>query len=108
MIKENHNICHEQINGYWIDIGRPSDYKYVQDFYKIKNKQLKNLVIIPARGGSKRLPGKNIKLAHGKPLIQYTIDCARELFEDKDIIVSTDSKQIKDAVEQLGLYVLFH
>ena len=48
-----------------------------------------------------------IKLAHGKPLIQYTIDCARELFEYKYIIVSTDSKQIKDAVEQLGLYVPF-
>ena len=36
LIKENHNICHEQINGYWIDIGRPSDYKYVQDFIKSK------------------------------------------------------------------------
>ena len=46
-------------------------------------------------------------MAHGKPLIQYTIDCARELFEDKDIIVSTDSKQIKDTVEQIGLYVPF-
>ena len=46
-------------------------------------------------------------MAHGKPLIQYTIDCARELFEDKDIIVSTDSQQIKDTVEQLGLYVPF-
>lgn len=38
---------------------------------------MKPLVIIPARGGSKRLPGKNIKPLKGKPLIHYTIDAAR-------------------------------
>mgnify|MGYP002795180856 CR=1 FL=1 len=47
--------------------------------------------LIPARGGSKRVPGKNIKELGGKPLIQYTIDAAREILEDKNIIVSTDS-----------------
>lgn len=65
------------------------------------------LVVIPARGGSKGVPGKNIKELGGKPLIQYTIDAAREIFEDKDIIVSTDSEKIKFTVESLGLKVPF-
>ena len=38
---------------------------------------MKSLVIIPARGGSKGIPHKNIKPLAGKPLIYYTIDCAR-------------------------------
>ena len=65
------------------------------------------LVVIPARGGSKRVPGKNIKELGGKPLIQYTIDAAREIFDDKKIIVSTDSEKIKTSVESLGLKVPF-
>lgn len=65
------------------------------------------LVIIPARGGSKGVPGKNIKLLNGKPLIQYTIDLARKLFSDQQIIVSTDDQTIIDVVEQLGLKVPF-
>jgi len=68
---------------------------------------LKALVVIPARGGSKGLPGKNIKLLNGKPLIHYTIDVARELFADTEIIVSTDSQEIKEIVEQTGLKVPF-
>ncbi len=65
------------------------------------------LVVIPARGGSKGVPGKNIKELSGKPLIQYTIDAARDIFEDKDIIISTDSEKIKFSVERLGLNVPF-
>lgn len=65
------------------------------------------IVVIPARGGSKGVPGKNIKKLGGKPLIQYTIDAAREIFEDKDIIVSTDSEIIKTTVESLGIEVPF-
>lgn len=65
------------------------------------------IVVIPARGGSKGVPGKNIKKLGGKPLIQYTIDAAREIFEDKDIIVSTDSEKIKTTVESLGIEVPF-
>jgi N-acylneuraminate cytidylyltransferase len=65
------------------------------------------LVVIPARGGSKGVPGKNIKELGGKPLIQYTVDTAREIFDDKDIIVSTDSEEIKTTVEKLGLKVPF-
>jgi CMP-N,N'-diacetyllegionaminic acid synthase len=40
------------------------------------------LVIIPARGGSKGIPGKNIKLLGGKPLIYYAIDVARAIVDD--------------------------
>lgn len=65
------------------------------------------LVVIPARGGSKGVPGKNIKELGGKPLIQYTIDAARELVPDNQIIVSTDSLEIKEVVESLGLVVPF-
>ena len=59
------------------------------------------LVIIPARGGSKGVPGKNVKLLGNKPLINYTIEAARKLFRDDQIIVSTDSYEIKEIVERL-------
>lgn len=65
------------------------------------------IVVIPARGGSKGVPGKNIKKLGGKPLIEYTISAAREVFDDRDIIVSTDDIQIRKAVEKTGLKVPF-
>ena len=65
------------------------------------------LFVIPARGGSKGLPGKNIKELCGKPLIAYSIDVAREFVEDKHICVSTDSEVIKQKVESYGLSVPF-
>lgn len=65
------------------------------------------LFVIPARGGSKGLPGKNIKELCGKPLIAYSIDVAREFVVDKHICVSTDSEEIKRVVESYGLYVPF-
>ena len=65
------------------------------------------LVIIPARGGSKGVPRKNIKLLGGKPLIQYTIEAARGLFADNQICVSTDDQEIKTVVENIGLSVPF-
>ena len=68
---------------------------------------MKPLVVIPARGGSKRVPDKNIKLLAGKPLILYTIEVARAVFEDNIICVSTDSLEIKKIVEASGLKVPF-
>ena len=65
------------------------------------------LIIIPARGGSKGIPHKNIKLLNGKPLIHYTIDVARGVAEDKDICVSTDDPDIIKCVEDYGLKVPF-
>tara|TARA_B110000114_G_scaffold173855_1_gene201823 strand:- start:3156 stop:3842 length:687 start_codon:yes stop_codon:yes gene_type:complete len=66
---------------------------------------MKPIVIIPARGGSKGVPRKNIKKLNGKPLINYTIEAARAVFEDKHIIVSTDDKEIKKTVEGSGLQI---
>jgi CMP-N,N'-diacetyllegionaminic acid synthase len=68
---------------------------------------MKPLVIIPARGGSKGLPKKNIKKLNGIPLINWTINTARELFDDKYICISTDSIEIKKNCENLGLKVPF-
>ena len=65
------------------------------------------LVIIPARGGSKGIPHKNIKPLNGKPLIRYTIDVARGVAKDEDICVSTDDPEIIKCVEDYGLKVPF-
>ncbi len=64
-----------------------------------------DLVIIPARGGSKGVPGKNIKLLNGQSLIEFTIYAARAVYNDEQIIVSTDSEEIKQVVEKSGLKV---
>lgn len=68
---------------------------------------MKILVIIPARGGSKGIPHKNIKPLNGKPLIHYTIDEAREIVGDDDICVSTDDPEIIQCVEEYELKVPF-
>lgn len=68
---------------------------------------MKTLFLIPARGGSKGVPKKNIKALAGNPLISYSIEVAREFVDDKDICVSTDSDEIKATVEGLGLKVPF-
>lgn len=65
------------------------------------------LTIIPARGGSKGIPHKNIKPLNGKPLIYYTIDCARTICTDEDICVSTDDVEIISVVEKYGLKIPF-
>lgn len=65
------------------------------------------LVIIPARGGSKGIPHKNIKPLGGKPLIYYTIDVARQFTTDEDICVTTDDDEIIKVVEDYGLKVPF-
>ena len=65
------------------------------------------LGIIPARGGSKGLPGKNIKEFCGKPLIAHTIDCARKSKELKEFIVSTDSIEIAEVAQDYGAEVPF-
>lgn len=67
----------------------------------------KPLVIIPARGGSKGIPKKNLKILGDKPLIVHTMDVARIVFADNEIIVSTDDGKIKDCVERSGLEVPF-
>lgn len=70
-----------------------------------KSNILKCLVVIPARGGSKGLPDKNIRLLNGKPLINYTIEAARIVFDDSCICVSTDSKKIRKVAEETGIVI---
>lgn len=67
----------------------------------------KVLAIIPARGGSKGIPNKNIKLFCGKPLIYYTIATAKKSKIFDRIIVSTDSYKIKKISEKFGAEVPF-
>ena len=68
---------------------------------------MKTLVVIPARGGSKGIPHKNIKRLNGKPLIIYTIEAARKVFADENILVSTDDDETKSIAESTGLEVPF-
>jgi N-acylneuraminate cytidylyltransferase/CMP-N,N'-diacetyllegionaminic acid synthase len=60
------------------------------------------LATVCARGGSKGLSGKNIRSLHGKPLIQYTLECARQSSRINRFVVSTDSAEIIDVVRRLG------
>ena len=62
----------------------------------------KTLAVIPARGGSKRIPDKNIKLFYGKPMVGYIIDAAQKSGVFDTIHVSTDSGAIAEIAETLG------
>ncbi len=66
-----------------------------------------NIAIIPARGGSKRIPGKNIKNFFGKPIIAYSIEVAKKSGVFDRIVVSTDSKEIADVSQKYGADVPF-
>lgn len=63
------------------------------------------LIIIPARGGSKGIPKKNIVELNGRPLIDYTIKAALEIAPIDHIILSTDSEEIAEVAERCGLKV---
>ena len=76
-------------------------------FGRLMEKMSDTLFVITARGGSKGLPGKNIRNLCGKPLIAYSIDVARAFVSDEDICVSTDSQEIIEIVERYGLKVPF-
>jgi len=65
------------------------------------------LFLIPARGGSKGIPKKNIKELNGKPLIYYTIDVIKNIVPEDNICVSTDDPEIIEKVENYGVKVLF-
>ena len=65
------------------------------------------LAVIPARGGSKGIPGKNIKSLCGHPLIAYTISAARKSVYIDDVVVSTDSDDIAEVAMRYGAEVPF-
>lgn len=66
-----------------------------------------NVAIIPARSGSKRIPGKNIKLFHGKPILSWPIECAIASGIFDRVIVTTDCQKIADIAEKAGAEVPF-
>lgn len=65
------------------------------------------LAIIPARGGSKGVPNKNIKLLNGKPLLGYTSEIALQSKLLTEVIVSTEDEKIRDVAQNLGIKVPF-
>ena len=66
---------------------------------------MKILAVVTARMGSKRLPGKNIKLLGGKPMINWTIEVARGIDEICDVLVTTDSTEIAEIARNAGAYI---
>lgn len=67
--------------------------------------KMKHVALIPARGGSRRIPGKNIKLLNGVPLIAHTIASALESEAFSEVIVSTDRWEIADVAKHWGATV---
>ena len=68
---------------------------------------MSNLAIIPARGGSKRIPRKNIKLFLGKPIIAYSIEAAINSGLFDEVMVSTDDAEIANIANKFGAKVPF-
>jgi len=66
-----------------------------------------NVAIIPARGGSKRIPRKNVKLFCGKPMIAWSIEAAKSSNLFQKIIVSTEDEEIADVARSFGADVPF-
>ncbi len=69
---------------------------------------MRTLIVIPARGGSKRIPRKNVRLMCGKPLITYALQNAKNLSEfiDVDVAVSTDDEELGGIVGKMGVTVV--
>ncbi|MBR6486343.1 MAG: UDP-2,4-diacetamido-2,4,6-trideoxy-beta-L-altropyranose hydrolase [Lachnospiraceae bacterium] len=69
---------------------------------------MRTLIVIPARGGSKRIPRKNVRIMCGKPLIVYSIENAKSLKEymDVDVAVSTDDEELMSIVKKRGVDVV--
>ena len=66
-----------------------------------------NICVIPARGGSKRIPRKNIKKFNGKPIIAYSIEAALKSNCFDQVIVSTDDDEIAEVAKKYGAQVPF-
>lgn len=68
---------------------------------------MKNLCVIPARGGSKRIPRKNVKPFLGKPMLAYSIETALKSGLFEEVMVSTDDDEIAEVARQCGAKVPF-
>jgi pseudaminic acid cytidylyltransferase len=74
----------------------------------VSNKKIKTIAIILARGGSKRIPRKNIKPFFGKPIIAYSIEAALKCEMFDEVMVSTDDPEISDLAKKYGAVVPFY
>lgn len=117
------DACSGQLKGFWEPpyslLPPPSSRPAIQnrvlsrggcekdDPPHVSHKSIKVLGLITARGGSKGIPGKNIKLLNGKPLIQYTIEAAKKSKKLDRIILSTDSEDIAQVARRCGCQVPF-
>ena len=73
----------------------------------VRKAENKILCLIPARAGSKRLTGKNLKLLNGKPLVAWTIEAALQSSSVVDVVVSTESSEIANIAIEYGASVPF-
>ncbi len=78
-----------------------------QNNFKDERRTMKTIAIITARGGSKRIPRKNIKDFLGKPIIAYSIEAALESGVFDEVMVSTDDEEIADIARKYGAKVPF-
>lgn len=67
---------------------------------------MKILTVIPARGGSKGIPKKNIRFIAGQPLLAYAINCARHSGYDMDVAVSSDEEEIQNIAKKFGTQII--
>lgn len=65
-----------------------------------------NVAIIPAKGFSRRVPRKNVKLFHGKPMLAYSIQAAKDSRLFQSVVVSTDDEAIGEIAQQYGADVM--
>jgi len=72
----------------------------------INDERLEIVAVIPARGGSKGIPGKNIRPLNGKPLLSYTIAAARDAAVARYVFVTTDSEEIAGVAIEWGAEVI--
>lgn len=68
---------------------------------------MRSVIVIPARGGSKRIPRKNIREFHGKPMIAWSIENARAIDEEIRVVVSTDDEEIAEIARGFGAEIPF-
>ena len=78
----------------------------IDDVGRGKDNQMKILAVIPARGGSKGIPKKNIRLLAGRPLISYSIRTALACSQILDVFVTTDSREIAEVAENFGAGII--
>ena len=81
--------------------------RIAREILSLLGDKMSKLAVIPARGGSKRIPGKNVKTFIDRPIIQYSIDAALDSKLFDEVMVSTDCPNIADLSKELGAKVPF-